>query len=144
MNCCVGERCASASVTIFTTRAIVDCSARRATITSIAPEPLIVPAKTRCSALTRSNAASAACASATGRLSIGTLSPVTGAWLTLVVPTTTTPSAGSLSLGRTITTSATCNVATATSSVPAARRTVAVSGASLARASIALRARPIA
>ena len=88
-----------------TTRAIVDCSARRATITSMAPAPLIVPAKTRNSGPDLSNAASAALASSVGRLSTGTLSPVTGAWLTLVVPTTTTPSAGSLSFGRTMTTS---------------------------------------
>ena len=82
VNCRVGERCASASVTILTTRAIVDCSARRATTISIAPEPLMVPAKTRCSGPTLSNAANAALAAAAspiGRLSTGTLSPVTGA-----------------------------------------------------------------
>ena len=45
VNCCVGDRWASASVTILTTRAMVDWSDLRATITSMAPAPLIVPAK---------------------------------------------------------------------------------------------------
>ena len=144
VNCCVGERWACASVTILTTRAIVDCSARRATITSMAPLPLMVPAKTRNSDPSLSNAASAALASSVGRLSTGTLSPVTGAWLTLVVPTTTTPSAGSLSFGRTKTTSPNCNSPTAILCVLPSRRTVAVSGASSAKASMARRARPIA
>ncbi len=76
VNCWVGERWASASATILTTRARVVSDALRATRTSSAPAPLIVPANTRCSALARSKLMAG---SATGRLSTDTLSPVTGA-----------------------------------------------------------------
>src|SRR3546814_3743513 len=47
---CVGDFCVSASLTIFTTLASALSLERRVTSISIAPPPLIVPAKTRLSA----------------------------------------------------------------------------------------------
>ncbi|HMM72380.1 MAG TPA: hypothetical protein PKC22_09215, partial [Rhodocyclaceae bacterium] len=113
----VGDFCASASLTILTTLASALSVERRVTSISTAPAPLIVPAKTREAPSTESGRARAASASATGRLSTGMLSPVTGAWLMLVVPLMRKPSAGSRSFGRTTMMSPTTNSSTATSRV---------------------------
>ena len=144
MKRCVGDFCVSASLTIFTTLASALSLERRVTSISIAPPPLIVPAKTRLSASTASGFARAAAASATGTLSTGMLSPVTGAWLIALLPLMTKPSAGRRSFGRTMATSPTTICSTGISLVWPSRRTVAVSGASFASASIAFLARPIA
>jgi len=75
---------------------------------------------------------------------MGTLSPVTGAWLTALSPSVTNPSAGIRSFGFTITVSPSRRAATETAFSVPSRRTSAVSGASSASDSMAWRARPIA
>ena len=161
VNRWVGERSVSAWATIWTTRASVVSPAGRVTTTSSAPDPLSVPAKTRCSGATSPRAAragagpsvvpgalaaaaSAASRSGAGRLSTGTLSPVTGAWSTALVPAATTPSAAIRSSGRTTTVSPTRRSPTGTSVSTPPRRTRAVAGASSPSASMARRALPIA
>ena len=144
VNRCVGDFCVSASLTIFTTLASALSLERRVTSISIAATPLIVPANTRDVASTASGFARAASTSATGSLSTGMLSPVTGAWLIALDPLMTKPSAGKRSFGRTITTSPTTSSSTGISVVCPSRRTVALAGASSASASIARLARPIA
>ena len=66
-------------------RASVVSRRSRVTRTSSAPRPLMVPANT----------------SSPGALSIGSDSPVTGAWLTALCPATTAPSSGIFSPGLT-------------------------------------------
>ena len=65
-------------------RASVELAASAVTSTSSSPFSLIVPAKT----------------GSPDSLSTGMLSPVTGAWLMLELPATTTPSSGTRSPGR--------------------------------------------
>jgi hypothetical protein len=77
-------------------------------------------------------------------LETGTDSPVTGASLTSDVPSTTVPSDGTRSPGRTITTSPTLSPSTGTVSVSEPRSLSAVRGKRLTRASIPARARPAA
>ena len=144
VNRWVGDFCVSASLTIFTTLASVLSFDRRVTSISMRPLPLIVPAKTLLAAATRSGLARAESALSTGSLSTGMLSPVTGAWLIALVPLMTKPSAGRRSFGRTMAMSPTTICSTGISLVCPPRRTVAVSGASFASASIAFLARPIA
>ena len=144
VNRWVGDFLTSASLTILMTRAKVLSVERRVTSTSMSVSPLMVPAKTFEAASTASGLLRASSASGTGCLSTGTLSPVTGAWLILEEPTTTKPSAGRRSLGRTMTTSPGTSSSTGISTVPFALRTIAVAGASLDSASIAFLARPIA
>jgi len=79
----LGARLAWASSTMWMMRLRVLSAARRVTRTSSAPAPLIVPAKT----------------SSPAALSTGTLSPVTGAWLTAELPPRMTPSIGMRSPG---------------------------------------------
>ena len=140
----VGDLRVSASLTSWTTRASAESLDLRVTSTSIAPLPLMVPANTREAASTPSGRARAVAGSSTGRLSTGMLSPVTGAWFTLEVPSTRKPSAGIRSLGFTSTTSPTTRSSTAISCTCPSRRTTAVSGASSAKASMARLARPMA
>ena len=81
---------------------------------SSAPRPLIVPAKTSSPAL----------------LSIGSDSPVTGAWLTALTPATTSPSSGTFSPGLTRMTLPGVMESTATMRSPDASRSSASSGGS--------------
>ena len=78
-----GARCACARSTRWMMRASVVSRRSRVTRTSSAPRPLMVPANT----------------SSPGALSIGSDSPVTGAWLTSLWPATTAPSSGIFSPG---------------------------------------------
>jgi hypothetical protein len=117
-------------------------AATRVTSTSSAPDPLIDPANTRCSAsiCPASTAAGSGCA----RLSTGTLSPVIGAWSTQLSPRATTPSAGNRVFGLIINRSPTASSVTAiVSSAPSFSR-VAVAGTRSTSPEIALRARAIA
>ena len=76
-----------------------------------------------------------------GPLSAGTLSPVRADSLTALSPSSTTPSTGICSPGRTTKTSPFCTCSMGTSVSPPSRRTIAVLGASfirLFRASVVL------
>ncbi len=75
----VGDFWVSASLTIRTTLARVVSLDLRVVSISIAPAPLMVPAKTRDADPTWAGRSRAAAASGTGCLSTGMLSPVTGA-----------------------------------------------------------------
>ena len=68
-----------------------------------------------------------------GALSAGTLSPVSADSLTALVPSSTTPSTGMLSPGRTTNTSSLCTCSTGTVTSCSSRITVAVFGASFIR-----------
>jgi len=124
-NACTGARCRCACSTSLTMCASVVSDAGRVTRSSIAPEPLIEPAKT----------------SSPGRFSAGHDSPVIGAWLTDDTPWTTVPSSGMRCPGRTTTTSPTATDETGSSRSAPARRTVAVAGARVMSARMACRAR---
>ena len=121
----VGDFCTWASSTIFITRARVESLARRVTLTSSAPSPLTVPAKTL----------------SPGALSMGMDSPVTGAWSTPEFPLKMTPSIGMRTPGRTMTRSSSWSDSTGSSCSFPSRRTRAVLGARSARAPTARRAR---
>ena len=95
-NAWLGARCACARSTRWIIRASVVSRRGRVTTTSIAPRPLIVPAKT----------------SSPGPLSIGSDSPVTGAWLTWLSPAATRPSSGIFSPGFTMIVSPTATSST--------------------------------
>ncbi|MNI74279.1 hypothetical protein D3C73_1303560 [compost metagenome] len=75
----VGDFWASASLTMRTTLARVVSLDLRVVSTSMAPAPLMVPAKTAEAAAMEAGRARASAGSATGCLSTGMLSPVTGA-----------------------------------------------------------------
>ncbi len=81
-----GARCACACSTRWMMRASVVSRRNCVTRTSRAPRPLMLPANT----------------SSPGPLSTGSDSPVTGAWLTALTPSMTTPSSGSFSPGFTM------------------------------------------
>jgi len=110
-------------------RAKVVLLASAVTITSRVPVSLMVPANT----------------GSPGTLSTGMLSPVTGAWLTALVPTATVPSSGMRSPGLTRTMALTGTCAAATDfQLPSGWRTSAVSGVRSNRLLMALRARSTA
>lgn len=100
---------------------------RRVTSTSMSVSPLMVPAKTfglhplhlACCVRVRHQEQVACPRGRSHRLP--------GAWLILEEPTTTKPSAGRRSLGRTMTTSPGTSSSTGISTVPFALRTIAVS-----------------
>ena len=108
-------------------RARVVFSARRVLSTSRAPSPFTVPAKT----------------SAPISLRTGTLSPVIGAWSTVLDPAATWPSRGMRSPGRTTKWVPTAtSTAKVSSSRPSSNFTRAIVGARSSSAEMARRARP--
>ena len=123
----VAERLLCASATMRVTWAKVVSWAGLVFSISSAPSPLTVPANT----------------SAPGDLATGTLSPVMGAWLTLLSPARTRPSSGTRSPGWTTNTAPTATSSGAVStSRPSAPFTRTVGGARSIRAAMARRARP--
>ena len=138
VNFCVGETRVSASLTIVTTRANVFSDASLGHLNFERTGLIDRSGKDSMFRRKRLGIVDAAAAtSSTGRLSTGTLSPVIGAWLMLLSPTMTKPSAGTRSSGLMMTTSPHQVHRQDTSDSVSPRRTRAVSGVRSDRASIA-------
>lgn len=113
MNSCVRALVALASSTRVAIRAMTASAAGRSTRTVSTPVPFDVPAQT----------------SSPGALSTGNGSPVMDAWSTSEPPSSTVPSAGTRSPGRTTTTSPAVRSAAGTARSCPPASTVACSGA---------------